>query len=72
MAICAFLWDFETNAASALVWNWPGLNLANLVAVEVAGFLFPVPLAHELTDLFLGAFLAPAAIVLIPKVTRGA
>jgi uncharacterized membrane protein len=72
MAICAFLWDFETNAASALIWNWPGLNLANLVAVEVAGFLFPVPLAHELTDLFLGAFLVPTVILLVPRVMRGA
>jgi hypothetical protein len=70
LAICDFLWDFETNAATALIANWPGLTLGELVDYELAGFVFPVPLAHEVGDFLLGTLLAPAAIMAISRVRR--
>jgi uncharacterized membrane protein len=70
VAICAFVWDLETNAATALLWYWPGLTLPKLAATELAGFVFPWPLAHEVFDLILGMLFAPAAILVIPKVRR--
>jgi len=70
LAICAFAWDFEANAASALVANWPGLTFGELVTYELNGFVFPAPLTHELWDFVLGAFMAPAAILAVPRVRR--
>ncbi len=70
MAICAFIWDFEVNAVTALIWSWPHLALPNLVAVEVAGFLFPAPMAHEMLDLVLGTLVVPVTILMIPRVMR--
>jgi len=70
LAICAFAWDFETNAATALLLNWPKLTLGELAGYELAGFVFPTPLAHELWDFALGAFMAPAAIFAAPRVRR--
>ena len=70
LAICAFLWDFETNAATALVATWPGTSLGQVVVYELQGFVFPTPLAHELWDFLLGALLAPAAILVMPRVRR--
>ena len=70
MAVCAFLWDLETNAATALIWGGAGLSAATLAATEAAGFLFPFPLAHELADLAMGILIAPAAIVVIPRAMR--
>jgi len=70
LAICAFVWDFEANAASALIINWPRLTFGELVAYELSGFVFPTPLAHELWDFVLGALMAPAAILAIPRARR--
>lgn len=72
LAICAFLWDLETNAATALIANWPGLTLQEVTAYELAGFVFPTPFFHELGDFLLGVLLAPVAILVIPKVRRKA
>lgn len=72
LAICAFFWDFETNAATALLWFGPGLNLPQLLAVEAAGFAFPIPLAHELADFALGSLLAPASLLVMPRLRRRA
>jgi uncharacterized membrane protein len=71
LALCAFAWDFETNAASALVANWPGLTLGEVIGYELSGFVFPIPLAHELGDFLLGTVAAPAAILILPRVRRG-
>jgi hypothetical protein len=71
MLICAFLWDLETNAVSALIWGGAGASIGTVVVWEVSGFLFPPPMGHELTDLILGVSLVPAAIALIPRVGRG-
>lgn len=71
LAICAFAWDFGANAATALIWFGPGLNVSQLLAVELAGFVFPVPMAHELADFALGTLLAPASLLVMPRL-RGA
>jgi uncharacterized membrane protein len=70
MTICAFLWDLETNAATALIAYWPTLNLGLLIATELRGFVFGIPMIHEVGDFLLGAMVAPAAIMVIPKVGR--
>lgn len=70
LAICAFLWDFETNAITALIYFGPGMSLPQLLGVEVAGFVFPIPMAHELADFALGTLLAPASLLAMPKLRR--
>lgn len=70
LAICAFAWDFETNAATALLATWPGTSLSQVIVYELQGFVFPTPLAHELWDFVLGASLAPAAILAMPRARR--
>jgi uncharacterized membrane protein len=70
LALCAFLWDFETNAVTALVWYGPGLTVPQLLITEIQGFVFPVPLAHELADFALGTMLVPASLFLIPRIRR--
>jgi hypothetical protein len=70
LAICAFMWDFETNAATALIATWPGTTLGQVMLYELQGFVFPTPLAHELWDFILGALLAPAAVLAMPRVKR--
>jgi len=71
LAICAFFWDFETNAASALIANWPGLTLGEVFGYELSGFVFPIPLAHELADFLLGMVAAPAALMMLPRFRKG-
>jgi hypothetical protein len=60
LALCAFLWDLETNAGSALVAFWPALTIEKLLATEVVGM--PFMMAHEVSDLVTGAILAPLII----------
>lgn len=60
LAVCAFAWDLETNAATALLAYWPRLTLAKLLATEVLGV--PFMLAHEISDFATGAVLAPLII----------
>lgn len=66
MLITAFLWDFETNAATALIAYWPSLTLQKFVLTEAAGI--PFALIHEYADFLLGMLFVPVAIVLIPRV----
>jgi len=72
LALCAFAWDFETNAATALIANWPGLTFGEVLGYELSGFVFPIPLAHEVGDFLLGTLAAPAAILMLPRFRRGA
>jgi len=65
MLVCAFLWDLETNAATALLAYWPTLTLGKLLLTE--GFGLPFALIHEAADFLLGMVAAPAAILMIPK-----
>jgi hypothetical protein len=60
LASCAFAWDLETNAGSALLSFWPALTLHKLLATEAVGI--PFMLAHEVSDLVTGAVLAPLII----------
>lgn len=60
LALCAFLWDLETNAGTALVAFWPGVTWAKVLLTEGAGIPFMV--SHELSDFLTGAVVAPAII----------
>jgi hypothetical protein len=68
MAICAFVWDVETNAATALLEYWPQLTLQKLLATEAFGAVFAV--SHELSDFLLGMVLVPVVIVMLPRIYR--
>ncbi|MBI3840393.1 MAG: hypothetical protein HY297_00300 [Thaumarchaeota archaeon] len=64
MLVCAFLWDLETNMATALL-----VPSSLFLEVMVAGI--PFAAVHEAADFFLGMAVAPAAILAIPKLMRG-
>ncbi len=66
LAFCAFLWDIETNAGTALLAFWPSLTLKNLLSTEVLGL--PFMIAHEVSDLFTGTVLAPFIIFYASRV----
>ena len=62
MAICAFVWDFETNVGTALIAFWPNLTIEKLFYTEfVTGGLFMV--FHQLSDFLLGVSIAPLIII---------
>jgi uncharacterized membrane protein len=65
LALCAFVWDLETNAGSALVAFWPTVTVQKLLATEALGV--PFMFAHELSDLFTGALLAPLMIFYVSR-----
>ncbi len=61
LAICAFIWDFETNLGTGLLVLWPNhITIPGLLAFEIFGIPFMVP--HELSDFVLGSFLAPVIV----------
>ena len=68
LALCAFFWDLETNAASALLASWPNPSLAAVTAWELSGILFA--LVHEASDFLLGVFFVPLVIALVPRIMR--
>jgi len=70
MAICAFAWDFETNAATAFFEYWPHLTLTEFIYTEVVQG-GPFFLAHDISDLLLGMFFIPAVIPLVLKASGG-
>jgi hypothetical protein len=70
MAICAFIWDLEPNAATALFEFWPHPTLVQLVSVEVV-YGAPFFFIHDISDFLLGIFFIPAAIPLVLKVYGG-
>ncbi|MGI0091783.1 MAG: hypothetical protein ACREBS_08740 [Nitrososphaerales archaeon] len=61
LAICAFIWDFETNIATGLIALWPNITIMRVLVYEIFGIPFMIP--HELSDFVLGAALAPIIIV---------
>ncbi|MBI3859662.1 MAG: hypothetical protein HY296_05410 [Thaumarchaeota archaeon] len=65
MLMCAFAWDVETNAATALIAFWPSITLWNLAVTEAIGI--PFAIVHEAADFALGIVFAPLAILLIPR-----
>jgi hypothetical protein len=59
IAICAFLWDFETNLAVGLIAD--GFKLTFYAfTFEITGA--PFAIAHEASDFLIGTALAPIAI----------
>lgn len=71
MAICAFLWDLETNLVTALIQYWPSPTLGEYLLTAFGPMTIPFTLAHEVSDLAFGILLAPIFIVMIPRVFRG-
>jgi len=70
LAVCAFLWDLETNAATALIAYWPGLGLPQLLGTMFNPFTLLFALAHEGSDFAFGCLVAPSFILLIPRALR--
>jgi len=68
LALCAFLWDLETQAGTALLSFWPSLTMQKLLATEVLGT--PFMISHEVSDLFTGAVLAPIIIFYASRLSR--
>ena len=68
LAICAFIWDLETNIGTGLLSLWPHENLVGVLFFEVTGIPFMIP--HELSDFVLGATLAPIIIVYSKRLVR--
>ncbi|MGH9921108.1 MAG: hypothetical protein ACRD6W_19845 [Nitrososphaerales archaeon] len=66
LALCAFLWDLETNAGTAVLAFGRSLSLDKLAATEAAGIPFMLP--HEVSDLVTGALLAPIIIFYAKRV----
>ncbi len=71
MAISAFLWDLETNLATALFQYWPSPTPGEYFVTAFGPWTLPFILAHEVSDLAVGIVLAPMFIALIPRVFRG-
>ena len=65
IAVCAFLWDIETNLATGLIATWPSPSVYSLTYV-VTGIPFMIP--HELADFVIGTSLAPIAITFFLRV----
>jgi uncharacterized membrane protein len=60
LAICAFIWDFETNVATAII-QYGSRSLEQILLVVAGGIYFMIP--HELSDFVLGTALAPIIIM---------
>jgi hypothetical protein len=65
LAICAFVWDLETEVGTALIGFWPSVTIANYVGTVLLGL--PFTLAHEMSDFLFGMFLVPLLILMVPK-----
>ena len=59
LAMCAFIWDFETNIATGLLGG--ARTVPALLAYEILGI--PFMILHEFSDFLLGALVAPPVIV---------
>ena len=70
LALCAFVWDLETNAATAMVGFWPGVTTAEMLATMFNPLTLAFAFAHEGSDFVFGALLAPTFITLITKISR--
>ena len=67
LVICAFLWDLETNLATALITFWPGLPASQILLTMFGPPVIPFYLFHEASDFAFGMLVAPSFILLIPK-----
>lgn len=66
LTVCAFVWDFETNAATALLGFSPNSFWFAVFGPQTLLFIIP----HEISDFLFGTLLAPAFIYIIPKTIR--
>lgn len=67
LAICAFAWDLETNAVTALIAFWPSVTVPELLATMFGPLPLIFALAHEGSDFVLGTLAAPSFISLVPR-----
>jgi hypothetical protein len=65
LAMCAFVWDLETNFGTALIASWPSVTLAKVAAYELFGT--PFMLLHELSDFALGMVFVPLIVLVIRR-----
>jgi len=65
LAICAFIWDFETNIATGLIAG--AHTLLTLFAFEFNPATLYFSLAHEVSDFVFGSSLAPLVIYYLRK-----
>jgi len=65
LAICAFIWDLETELGTALIIYWPTVTIENYV--RTVGIGLPFTLAHEVSDFLFGMLLVPMLILMIPR-----
>ncbi len=70
MLICAFLWDLETNFATAL-FAFRDPTLYQFFWTAFNPLTIPFIFAHEGSDFVFGVVLVPAFVASIPKVFRG-
>lgn len=65
LALCAFLWDLETDFGTALIVSWPSVTVD-----KVEGFILlgvPFMLSHEVSDFLFGMLFVPIIIILVPR-----
>ncbi|MDA4127289.1 MAG: hypothetical protein OK452_08850 [Thaumarchaeota archaeon] len=65
LAICALVWDLETEFGTALIAFWPSVTVVNYAATVLVGL--PFTLAHEVSDFLFGMLLVPTLILMIPR-----
>ncbi len=65
LAICAFIWDFETNIATGLIAG--AHTLLTLLAFDFNPATLYFSLAHEVSDFIFGSSLAPLVIYYLRK-----
>jgi hypothetical protein len=70
LAICAFIWDFETNLGTALIATWPETSINAIIAYQIGGIGFAA--AHEISDFVFGTLIAPAVISIFVRFSRRA
>ena len=66
MLVCAFVWDLETNVATAFIASWPTTTLEIVGAWQLFGI--PFAAVHEAADFLLGMLVVPTAVLLTPRV----
>lgn len=71
LAVSAFLWDLETNAATALVAYWPTLGVPQVLGTMFNPLTLLFALAHEGSDFAFGCLVAPTFIALVPRAFGG-
>ena len=69
LALCAFIWDVETQFGTALIAYWPAVTAANVGGTILFGV--PFMLSHEVSDFVFGMLFVPVVIVLIPRFVAG-